>query len=190
VFNRWNRLTNYIVVIENAVPSFFCDEIVNYYKFSDEWNNAKIGVVSKENGEAVPVVSKDKRKCAEILLTESIFEKPLFNISKNCLEQYVAKYPDVRSTVARGEAFSILKYKPDGFYTEHIDAAPLMPRVLSLSLVLNDSFTGGEFSFFGGKYKVSLKKGSAIMFPSNFMYPHAVLPVKKGVRYSIVTWYN
>ena len=84
----------------------------------------------------------------------------------------------------------ILKYKPNGFYTEHIDTSPMSPRVLSLSLVLNDGFTGGEFSFFGGKYKVSLKKGSAIMFPSNFMYPHAVLPIQKGVRYSIVTWYN
>jgi hypothetical protein len=190
VFNRWNRLTNYIVVIENAAPSVFCDEIVNYYEFSNEWKDAKIGVAPKESGGVAAVVSKDKRKCGEILLTESMFEKPLFNISKNCLERYVAKYPDVRSTVARGEAFSILKYKPDGFYTEHIDTSPMSPRVLSLSLVLNDGFTGGEFSFFGGKYKVKLKKGSAIMFPSNFMYPHAVLPIQKGVRYSIVTWYN
>ena len=31
-------------------------------------------------------------------------------------------------------------------------------------------------------------KGSAIVFPSNFMFPHAVKKVEKGTRYSIVTW--
>lgn len=50
VFDRWNRLTNYILVIKNAVPSVFCDEIVNYYEFSNEWKDAKIGVAPKESG--------------------------------------------------------------------------------------------------------------------------------------------
>jgi hypothetical protein len=27
------------------------------------------------------------------------------------------------------------------------------------------------------------------MFPSNFLYPHSVLPVTEGTRYSIVTWF-
>ena len=32
------------------------------------------------------------------------------------------------------------------------------------------------------------KKGSAIIFPSNFMYPHEIMPVKSGTRFSIITW--
>ena len=32
------------------------------------------------------------------------------------------------------------------------------------------------------------KAGSAIVFPSNFCFPHAVLPVTKGERHSIITW--
>ena len=48
---------------------------------------------------------------------------------------------------------------------------------------------GGEFSFFNNTLVYSLKKGSAIMFPSNFLYPHSVLPVINGTRYSIVTWF-
>ena len=32
------------------------------------------------------------------------------------------------------------------------------------------------------------KKGSAIIFPSNFMFPHEVNRIEKGTRYSIVTW--
>ena len=34
-----------------------------------------------------------------------------------------------------------------------------------------------------------LEKGDALMFPSNFMYPHEVMPVTKGTRYSIITWF-
>ena len=26
------------------------------------------------------------------------------------------------------------------------------------------------------------------MFPSSFMYPHEVMPVTKGTRYSLVVW--
>ena len=37
------------------------------------------------------------------------------------------------------------------------------------------------------KYK--LDKGDAIMFPSNFMYPHEIMPVTKGTRYSAITWF-
>ena len=35
---------------------------------------------------------------------------------------------------------------------------------------------------------VKKKKASAVVFPSNFCFPHAVLPVKNGDRHSIITW--
>ncbi len=36
--------------------------------------------------------------------------------------------------------------------------------------------------------KPTLKTGDMIIFPSNFLYPHQVMPVTKGERYSIVSW--
>ena len=47
---------------------------------------------------------------------------------------------------------------------------------------------GGEISFFDGEVKPNLKKGDLLIFPSSFTYPHEVLPVKSGTRYSIITW--
>jgi len=38
------------------------------------------------------------------------------------------------------------------------------------------------------EYMPPNKAGSAIVFPSNFCFPHAVLPVTKGERHSIITW--
>ena len=62
--------------------------------------------------------------------------------------------------------------------------------ILSMIINLNDDYDGGEFAFFDRKLKHKIKKGSAIVFPSNFMYPHEILPVTKGTRYSIITWFT
>ena len=59
------------------------------------------------------------------------------------------------------------------------------PQVSAL-LFLNDGYEGGEFIVAKEKYKT--KRGSAIIFPSNFMFPHEVKIITKGIRWSIVTW--
>ena len=53
-------------------------------------------------------------------------------------------------------------------------------------LFLNDNYKGGQFIISDVLYKP--EQGSAIIFPSNFMFPHEVKTIKKGTRYSIVTW--
>ena len=53
-------------------------------------------------------------------------------------------------------------------------------------LFLNDDYEGGEFIVTDKEYKPS--KGSAIVFPSNFMFPHEVKKVTKGERWSIISW--
>jgi hypothetical protein len=58
---------------------------------------------------------------------------------------------------------------------------------LTLLGSLNDKFEGGELILFKNiDYK--LKPGQVMVFPSTLMYPHEVLPVKKGTRYSFVSW--
>jgi len=59
------------------------------------------------------------------------------------------------------------------------------PQVTVL-LFLNDDYEGGEIVISGKKFET--KAGSAIVFPSNFMFPHEVLKVSKGIRYSITCW--
>ena len=59
--------------------------------------------------------------------------------------------------------------------------------ILSLLGVLNDNYKGGEFIMLQNK-KINLKQGDLLIFPSNFLYPHKVEPVTKGVRYSFISW--
>ena len=59
--------------------------------------------------------------------------------------------------------------------------------ILSLIGILSNDYEGGELTFFEDK-KIDTKKGDLLVFPSNFLYPHKVAPVTKGVRYSYVSW--
>ena len=59
--------------------------------------------------------------------------------------------------------------------------------ILSIIGILNDDYEEGELIMFGDK-KINTKKGDILIFPSNFLYPHKVTPVTKGVRYSYVSW--
>ena len=36
--------------------------------------------------------------------------------------------------------------------------------------------------------KIRLNKGEVVVFPSNFLYPHKLLEITEGVRYSFIVW--
>ena len=59
--------------------------------------------------------------------------------------------------------------------------------ILSIIGLLNDDYEGGELIMFEDK-KIDIKQGDLLIFPSNFLYPHKIDPVTKGVRYSYVSW--
>ena len=93
-----------------------------------------------------------------------------------------------------------LRYESNekGKYDFHMDLGgdrPVCFRKLSCTILVNDDYEGGDLVFRGlpqddgqGNKIIHYPKtpGTIIFFPS-FMY-HAVTPVTKGTRYSIVTW--
>lgn len=86
------------------------------------------------------------------------------------------------------------KYSEDRIMAEHCDHIQSMfdgniKGIPSLSFVgqLNDDFVGGEFVMWQDTV-IPMRKGTVIIFPSIFLYPHRVDAVKKGTRYSFVSW--
>jgi hypothetical protein len=86
----------------------------------------------------------------------------------------------------------ILKYENTGFYTWHVDHFADVPRTMSCILLLNNDYEGGNLCFRNpdgsGEWEVEIKPNRMIVWPSNFLYPHTVKPVTKGIRYSVVAW--
>ena len=86
------------------------------------------------------------------------------------------------------------RYKENQIMSKHFDRITSIfdgtrkgVPILSIVGLLNDNFAGGEFIMFDN-YKINLKAGDVLIFPSSFNYPHKVNPVTKGTRYSFVSW--
>ncbi len=181
------ELYDYIKVIPNVLGKEFCGGIINNEKYKYE-----IPLII-QSGSAVPdtklrncLVATLFKKDDEIVFkaVEMLFRKYCENLQEGgLLFTSISGY----SSDINDSGYQLLKYEKGGFYKPHSDDHANNPRRLSISFLLNEEYDGGEFQFFGD-YKINGKTGSAIVFPSNFCYPHEVLPVSSGTRHSIVTW--
>jgi predicted 2-oxoglutarate/Fe(II)-dependent dioxygenase YbiX len=182
------ELKDYIFVVPNVVPLELCDAILVEYTNSNDWVNAVV-----KNGENLNV-----RNCQTIGTSfSSIIEKnketrqkidqELFTCAAKAIQEYNKQF--THCNIEQDSGYDLLKYEVGNFYNTHTDSFKDRPRAVSCSFMLNDDYEGGEFAFFDRELVYNLKKGSCIMFPSNFMYPHEIMPVTSGTRYSIVTWF-
>lgn len=179
---------HYIEVIKNVVSYELCDAILKEYENDSSWDDACI---------ANNIVDINKRNCEIIGISHSAvinkneqLRKHLDNNLKECASNVIQFYSKKHSVFCvMDTGYDLLRYKEGGFFKTHIDEGPKYNRTVSCSLILNDDYEGGEFAFFDRQIKFTPKKGDALMFPSNYIYPHEIMPVTKGTRYSIVTWF-
>lgn len=85
------------------------------------------------------------------------------------------------------EATNYVRYGKGQHFQEHHDHGYSYNCVVSLVSFPNDDYEGGELYFRLQNVTVKAKAGETYIFPSNFMYPHRAMPVKSGVKYSMVT---
>tara|TARA_R100000773_G_C4199427_1_gene102438 strand:+ start:461 stop:1033 length:573 start_codon:yes stop_codon:yes gene_type:complete len=119
-----------------------------------------------------------------------------FHITKYLTQNLMNNYKEVTGSKYLNpvsiENPQILKYPPGGKYNVHVDYYKTLPRMLSLILFINDDYEGGDLIMHNSNSteteKIEKKKNRCVIFPSNHLYPHAVTPVTKGTRYTMVTW--
>ena len=125
------------------------------------------------------------------LFTDTWIAGILHNIMVCCNEYYSYDLEQFDDKI------KVTKYDELQQYGWHIDQAELkdtndLPRKLSITLLLNDDFEGGELEIYNPvdqkTIPVPMKAGSYCVFPSWVV--HRVKPVTKGTRYSLVAWMN
>jgi len=89
----------------------------------------------------------------------------------------------LKNNLAFVHQFRLLKYGLGAKINQHSDYAPGF--VATVSLNLNENYTGGELVFFNGKYTVSLEKGDAFVFPCDYYWLHETNPITNGCRYVV-----
>ena len=182
---------------DGAIPKDVCDKIINLYP--DKWKGAKIkNQLTYGEGK----VNQSSRISECIFLNDKWILEMVLEFIKTANEKAGWNY-DIDSV----ETMQLTKYTTDGFYGWHKDGGsdiygayqkpddPLVDgkvRKISMSIILNDDYEGGEFQFKFAKNKMkkitpNIKStGSVIVFPSYQL--HRVKPITKGTRYSLVVW--
>ena len=134
--------------------------------------------------------SSKARRCY-VKSLEPKFKNKIATIFKDIFKSYIQEFKFFDGLKMESSGYDHLLYKGEESheYKEHIDHSQFTkPRLLSCSLLLNDDYEGGNFSFFGGEYVISRLAHSAIVFPSNPCFPHSITPIYEGDRHSIITW--
>ena len=187
-----------------------CNKIRNSAKgkWKESVVNTKKGELTDEEritGEKPIYKINKKTRISDIVWTNDqwIYDT-IWPVMHGANERAGWKY-DIRAV----EAMQITRYKKGGFYYFHKDgksdhlSAYDEPdneflhghvRKLSMTVLLNDNYEGGEFQFATyNKEKCTIdtpefnKIGSIVVFPSDV--EHRVTPVTKGIRYSLVAWF-
>ena len=179
-------MRKWIGYYQNIVSDSLCDKLINY---SDNQKTLKPSTYSTSSG-------KSERSNQRVKMDDGWFRngETYYNDIKNCFMTVIKKYREKHEDFVcqRHTDFRMNKYSEGGFMSRHVDNIHHShgqeygyPQASGL-LFLNDDYEGGHFHISGLRYET--KKGSAIVFPSNFMFPHEVNLITKGTRYSIVTW--
>jgi predicted 2-oxoglutarate/Fe(II)-dependent dioxygenase YbiX len=183
-----DTLDNFIQVFNDILAPDVCDRVINEYAPTDEWEDALIenNRLDKNYRRVSLIPISTQRIIANNKEVRTALDADIFQGAA----KVIAKYNQlVVCDVKRDTGYDLLRYQTGGFYKVHTDSATDTMRTLSCSFILNDDYEGGGWEFFNGEIKLNPPKGSAIVFPSNFLYPHAITPVIAGTRFSIVTWF-
>ena len=179
-------MKEWIGYYKDVIPNNISQDIMN-----DDWE-WKPSTYSTHEGKNKD--SSNRVVMDECWITEKMtYWKPLLYITKEIIKLYQDKHPYMKYfNPNRTTDFRVNKYGVNGFMSEHADNIHHShgqqygyPQV-SVLLYLNENYEGGEF--FVAEEVFLPEKGSAIIFPSNFMYPHEAKVVTKGTRWSIVSW--
>jgi Rps23 Pro-64 3,4-dihydroxylase Tpa1-like proline 4-hydroxylase len=183
-------LEDFVVHLEEAIDPDFCDQILEQYVYTNYWEPTLTG-----NGH-----DPGARKCAFIPISDPAvlqednqeerkeIDNKLFEIVQDLIKQYQDMHPDFDLEIQEDSGYELLRYEEGDFYVQHTDSFKEQPRALTIIMSMNNGFEGGQVALFDRELMYSLDCGDVLMFPSNFMYPHEILPVKSGVRFSIITW--
>jgi len=183
-------IRDYVKVYENVFSKDFCKHIAEglsneawvKHSYYDSENNKPIYFDHEPD---ISFANPDGKK---------ILQERLWSLIEDYIIKEHAHFSEWFNSWSGYSEIRFNRYKENEVMLMHWDRIQSMfdgvrKGIPTLSIVgsLNDDYEGGEFMMWGGQ-KIDLPAGSVVIFPSNFLYAHQVLPVKSGARISFVSW--
>lgn len=190
------NLHNFIKIYDDVLRK---DSLKNFIKICDEkkeFEDASI-IGSEKNPILVNKKVRDV-KVWELGNVNQKFRTDVYWANYFCsiFTEHINKYENDIGMLQRNNTkvstMQVLKYENNGHYKYHVDHNRAIPRTISCIYFVNDNYEGGElfFKFLGSMQEIKIEKKAnrLIVWPSNFLFPHMVKKVDKGIRYSVVAW--
>ncbi len=189
------EIKNYIMTVDNFLPYASLSSIIKWVnQKNNKFEKAEIFLKNQKSE-----LREDIRKVDNFGFDINSKSKTEIHwgyflgyyFTKLC-EDY-QKHFKVDSSISGLTDMTFLRYQNGGHYKIHTDHCKNAPRTLSIIYLLNNDYEGGELIFNLPNckdeiLKIEKKPNRVVIWPSNFLYPHQVTPVTKGLRYSIVSW--
>ena len=187
------NLKDYILHLDNWIPQNILNKTLKELSKNKTWERH-----AYTNPQTLKSKSKNGDKELDVCYGNNLtYLEELHQLTWKALERYIVIDKIGEETFNGWAGFSEIRfnrYNKDQIMSKHCDHIVSLFEgerrgipILSIVAVLNDNYEGGEFIMFDD-YEIKFKAGDLIIFPSVFLYPHLVKPVKKGTRYSFVSW--
>jgi len=187
-------LVNHIWQYDDLLDYRVVTNLISYLNKIDKQNYFKDAQIIGKEKEHLNKEIRNTKNFALTNLNESKTDQHWCNLLLATFRKALNKYTQAYLPgIAIQDVIDIqaLKYVGGGHYVPHVDDHFDIPRTVSMIYRLNNDFKGGDlvFSLQGNEMlRLKPKPNSLIVWPSNFLYPHSVEPVTKGMRWSIVAW--
>ena len=196
-----NEFTKYIYINENSLSDNFCEKMIGLHNASKERGPGRTaGGVDKNVKDTTDVMTYDPIWKE---FTNTLNEELKYNIVKyiELLKHDDYKGSNNHSTfdyevihingISDVSQFMVQKYnKNEGRYVYHNDFSLRANgdfRVLTYLWYLNDVDEGGETAF-SGIYGIKPKRGTLVLFPASWTFPHCgKMPISHD-KYIITGW--
>jgi hypothetical protein len=110
--------------------------------------------------------------------------KDVYDAQKIALDDYCKMYT---IEMKYWEAMNFIKYGEGQHFQEHADHGWSYISTVSMVAYINDDYEEGGLRFGKLNLNIKPKAGDLYIFPSTYLFSHRAMPVKSGIKYSIVT---
>ena len=176
------KLNDLISVVPNSIPNKVCDDLISFFE-----SNPKKHETFNNNGTPNFTQINLTRNREE---KKDIHNKLIQIVFKHRNEYYKHVHRDVFPDSHAFEEFRIKRYNTGGEdrFDTHVDVKDHSSarRFLSFFWYLNDVEEGGETEF--DDLIIKPKKGTLVIFPPLWMFPHKGNPPISGTKYLLSTY--
>ena len=193
------KINNSIVIYRNGIenPKKVLNQIDSLSELNAEhaWADSLIYHADKTKEKAKSFRSSKQidfsrsNECDQINDLSSLIFNTIDHSFSAALRDYTQRIGIAIKTYEQ-DRYSVLKYELEDFFSVHLDTSPLLSRIISGLMYLNDDYDGGILEFPKIGLELKPKEGDIIFFPSQVPFFHQSTPITKGIKHAVVAWWN